>query len=149
MATVPGRAVPLRGRSDQLSRGLSVLRRTVRHRRSGIVLVTGEPGIGKSALLDALACEARRLGFVVGRSADRLGGPPSVPVRRMLDGVGGSPSLAVRVLEGLVRAAASPPNACPTSSSRVYANRSPGSVRRPPTWCGWPRCWGGRSPWTR
>ncbi|WP_316768310.1 ATP-binding protein [Streptomyces sasae] len=106
MATVPGRAVPLRGRSDQLSRGLSVLRRTVRHRRSGIVLVTGEPGIGKSALLDALTCEARRLGFVIGRSADRLGGPHSVPVRRMVDGVGGSPSLAVRVLEGLVRAAA-------------------------------------------
>ncbi|MEV7385484.1 AAA family ATPase [Streptomyces sp. NPDC091215] len=241
MAAVPGRAVPLRGRSDQLSRGLGVLRRTVRHRRSGIVLVTGEPGIGKSALLDALTCEARRLGFVIGRSAvdgtartspgapllmalrsappalsrageiaeldalsarpltfmdrigeilergaadtpvmiavddvqwadqlsrtalsalpawlagsplvwaftsrdpdcpllgdltarttrstpvtviplpplgtddilriarDRLGGPPSEPVRRMLDGVGGSPSLAVRVLEGLVRAAA-------------------------------------------
>ncbi|MER7181920.1 ATP-binding protein, partial [Streptomyces hyaluromycini] len=64
-----GRSTPLRGRSDQLSLGLAVLRRTVRSGQSGIVLVTGEPGMGKSALLDALTCEAAPLGFVVGRSS--------------------------------------------------------------------------------
>ncbi|MEU6195340.1 AAA family ATPase [Streptomyces sp. NPDC047061] len=64
-----GRSTPLRGRSDQLSLGLAVLRRTVWSGQSGIVLVTGEPGMGKSALLDALTCEAAPLGFVIGRSS--------------------------------------------------------------------------------
>lgn len=66
---VLGRGTPLRGRSEQLSLGLAVLRRTVRSGQSGIVLVTGEPGMGKSALLDALAGEAAPLGFVIGRSS--------------------------------------------------------------------------------
>jgi DNA-binding CsgD family transcriptional regulator len=58
--------VVLRGRSAEMTAALGPLRRAVRTRRGGLLLVTGEPGIGKSALLAAVAAEAGPLGFRVG-----------------------------------------------------------------------------------
>ena len=55
--------VVLRGRSAEMTAALGPLRRAVRTGRGGMLLVTGEPGIGKSALLAALAAEAGPLGF--------------------------------------------------------------------------------------
>ena len=56
----------LRGRSAEMTAALGPLRRAVRTGRGGMLLVTGEPGIGKSALLAAVAAEAGPLGFRVG-----------------------------------------------------------------------------------
>jgi hypothetical protein len=61
--------VVLRGRSAEMTAALGPLRRAVRTGRGGMLLVTGEPGIGKSALLAALAAEAGPLGFQVGAAA--------------------------------------------------------------------------------
>ncbi|WP_405878043.1 LuxR C-terminal-related transcriptional regulator [Streptomyces sp. NBC_01384] len=62
----------LYGRSEPMSHGLAILRRTERSGRSAIIHITGESGIGKSALLSALCAEARTLGFAVatGRAAE-------------------------------------------------------------------------------
>ena len=59
----------LRGRSAEMTAALGPLRRAVRTGRGGMLLVTGEPGIGKSALLATLAAEAGPLGFQVGAAA--------------------------------------------------------------------------------
>jgi DNA-binding CsgD family transcriptional regulator len=60
-------AVPaLVGRAEQLSEALGVLRRAGRQRHGAALLVTGEAGIGKSALLREVAEQAGRTGFVVG-----------------------------------------------------------------------------------
>jgi DNA-binding CsgD family transcriptional regulator len=56
----------LRGRAEQLTGILTVLRRATRTGQGAIVLVSGEAGIGKTALLRACATEAGRLGFAVG-----------------------------------------------------------------------------------
>ncbi|HEV2634635.1 MAG TPA: AAA family ATPase [Actinocrinis sp.] len=57
---------PLRGRSEQMGRVLDVLRRAGRSGQGAVVLVTGEAGIGKTALLGVAAEQAARLGFAVG-----------------------------------------------------------------------------------
>src|ERR1700727_2438781 len=61
--------VVLRGRSAEMTAALGPLRRAVRTGGGGMLLVTGEPGIGKSALLAAVAAEAGALGFRVGAAA--------------------------------------------------------------------------------
>lgn len=61
--------VVLRGRSAELTAAFGPLRRAERARQGGVLLVTGEPGIGKSALLAAVAAEARARGFRVGATA--------------------------------------------------------------------------------
>src|ERR1700759_5687919 len=61
--------VGLRGRSAERTAGRGPPRRAVRTGRGGMLLVTGEPGIGKSALLAAVAAEAGPLGFRVGAAA--------------------------------------------------------------------------------
>ena len=61
--------VVLRGRSAEMTAALGPLRRAVRTGRGGMLLVTGEPGIGKSALLAAVAAEAGTLGFRIGATA--------------------------------------------------------------------------------
>ncbi|GHF39873.1 AAA family ATPase [Amycolatopsis bartoniae] len=58
---------PLRGRADELTRGLSALR-TARGGRSVVTVVNGEPGIGKSALVQAIGEQAGRQGFAVAES---------------------------------------------------------------------------------
>jgi DNA-binding NarL/FixJ family response regulator len=53
---------PLRGRSAELASVLEVLR-AVRRGQSALIVLRGEPGIGKTALLRTIVEQARRLGF--------------------------------------------------------------------------------------
>ena len=59
-------AGPLRGREDEVRRLVSVLERAARAGQGTLVVVAGEPGIGKTALAGEAALQARRLGFAVG-----------------------------------------------------------------------------------
>ena len=52
---------PLRGRDDELAAALRVVRRTHDHRASGVVLISGDPGIGKTALLSEIARQAAQM----------------------------------------------------------------------------------------
>ncbi|MBV8291992.1 MAG: ATP-binding protein [Mycobacterium sp.] len=68
---------PLRGRDDVLATALGVVRRTQSNRASGVVLVSGDPGIGKTALLSEITRQETRMHMRVARSkcdAARLGG---------------------------------------------------------------------------
>jgi DNA-binding CsgD family transcriptional regulator len=56
----------LLGRSDEVAEVLLILRRTARRGRGAVVVVTGEAGIGKSALVRTITPEAVRMGFTVG-----------------------------------------------------------------------------------
>src|ERR1700691_953637 len=71
--------VVLRGRSAEMTAALGPLRRAARTGRGGMLLVTGEPGIGKSALLAAVAAEAGTLGFRVGATAAVRTAPGQTP----------------------------------------------------------------------
>ncbi|WP_433274497.1 ATP-binding protein [Pseudonocardia xinjiangensis] len=61
-------AQPLRGRDAELGTVLAALRHA-QSGRSALVVVRGEPGIGKSALLDASADQATALGFTAAVAA--------------------------------------------------------------------------------
>jgi DNA-binding CsgD family transcriptional regulator len=56
----------LRGRSDAMSRALGALRRAAGTGQGALLVVSGEPGIGKSALMRAIVEQASRAGFTVG-----------------------------------------------------------------------------------
>jgi DNA-binding CsgD family transcriptional regulator len=58
--------------------------------RGQVVLVAGEPGVGKTRLAEEAAAGARALGMVcaVGRATDEEGSPPFWPVRQVLRAVG-------------------------------------------------------------
>ena len=58
--------VALRGRSDAMSRVLTTLDRAARTGQGALVVISGEPGIGKSAVLRAVVEQASRTGFKVG-----------------------------------------------------------------------------------
>jgi len=58
--------VALRGRSDAMSRALPALDRAARTGQGALVVISGEPGIGKSAVLRAVVEQASRAGFKVG-----------------------------------------------------------------------------------
>ena len=65
---------PLRGRDDVLATGLRVVRRTHNHRASGVVVVSGDPGIGKTAVLTEIARQAAQMHIRVARSkCDEIG----------------------------------------------------------------------------
>ncbi|MDG4821413.1 LuxR C-terminal-related transcriptional regulator [Asanoa sp. WMMD1127] len=72
----------LRGRSAAMSAAMPALRRAARHGQSGIVVVTGEAGIGKTAVLDAIGAQAGQMGFRTGvGKADEIGRvSPGAPV---------------------------------------------------------------------
>ncbi|QNE17999.1 AAA family ATPase [Kribbella qitaiheensis] len=59
---------PLRGRSAELGRLLDALR-AAQDGKASLAVVTGEPGIGKSALLRAAVEQAERQGFLVATAA--------------------------------------------------------------------------------
>jgi DNA-binding CsgD family transcriptional regulator/tetratricopeptide (TPR) repeat protein len=58
--------VALRGRGDAMSRALSALDRAARTGQGALVAISGEPGIGKSAVLRAVVEQASRAGYKVG-----------------------------------------------------------------------------------
>src|SRR6201997_5221233 len=59
---------PLRGRDGVLATPLAIARRTRVHGASGVVLITGEPGIGKTALLSEICRQAAHMRVRVARS---------------------------------------------------------------------------------
>lgn len=60
--------VVLRGRGEEVTQILGVLRGAARTGRGAMIVITGEPGIGKSALLRVANEQAARAGFAVGTS---------------------------------------------------------------------------------
>jgi DNA-binding CsgD family transcriptional regulator len=58
--------IALRGRSDAMSKALNALDRAARTGQGAVVVVSGEPGIGKSAVLRAIVEQASRAGYKVG-----------------------------------------------------------------------------------
>lgn len=61
----PAAAGPLIGRDAEIGRIRAALTRAIEQRRGGQVLICGEPGIGKSRLLEAAAAMARDAGALV------------------------------------------------------------------------------------
>jgi DNA-binding CsgD family transcriptional regulator len=59
---------PLRGRDNELSAALAVIRRTRTHDASGAVLISGNAGVGKTALLAEICRQAARMNIRVTRS---------------------------------------------------------------------------------
>ena len=62
-SSMPARVI---GREAEMSQAIVMLRRLSRSRRGAAMLVSGEPGIGKSAFVQAVAEQASRLGCRVG-----------------------------------------------------------------------------------
>src|SRR6201988_1709165 len=59
---------PLRGRDHELSAALAVIRRTRTHGASGVVLISGNAGVGKTALLSEICRQATHMNIRVARS---------------------------------------------------------------------------------
>ena len=72
----------LRGRSDAMSRALTALRRASSTGQGALIVISGEPGIGKSAVLRAVVEQAARSGFAVGSGKAEQGGQiaPGAPL---------------------------------------------------------------------
>ena len=58
--------VALRGRSVAMAKALTALDRAARTGQGALVVISGEPGIGKSAVLRSVVEQASRAGFKVG-----------------------------------------------------------------------------------
>jgi DNA-binding CsgD family transcriptional regulator len=58
---------PLRGRDHEMSTALAVIRRTPRHGASGVVLVSGNAGVGKTALLSEICRQAAQMNIRLAR----------------------------------------------------------------------------------
>ncbi len=67
-------ASPLRGRDVELDRARETLRRVKHSGQGAVIVVSGEPGIGKTALLYRIVEEAKGMGFAIGQSkAEEVG----------------------------------------------------------------------------
>jgi DNA-binding CsgD family transcriptional regulator len=97
------------GRSDEVAEALLVLRRTARRGRGAVVVVTGEAGIGKSALVRTVTSEAARMGITVGvGKAEEIGQiAPAAPLLLALRS-GPSPVLTPEAFAGLAQVAPQP-----------------------------------------
>jgi DNA-binding CsgD family transcriptional regulator len=58
---------PLRGRNHELSTALGVIRRTRTHGASGVVLISGNAGVGKTALLSEICRQAAHMNIRLAR----------------------------------------------------------------------------------
>jgi len=76
----------LRGRAVEMGAADDALSRAAHAGEGGVLLVLGPPGIGKTALLDALVADAAARGFGIGRSKADEGdqGAPMAPLLRAL-----------------------------------------------------------------
>src|SRR3984893_19118265 len=59
---------PLRGRDHELSAALAVIRRTRTHGASGVLLISGNAGVGKTALLSEICRQAVHMNRRLARS---------------------------------------------------------------------------------
>jgi DNA-binding SARP family transcriptional activator len=77
----PPAATPLVGRRAERDRLMGALETTVRERSEKVLLLTGEPGLGKSRLLDELGVRSRERGATVieGRAFEAEAGRPFGP----------------------------------------------------------------------
>jgi DNA-binding CsgD family transcriptional regulator len=99
----------LRGRDDELATALRVVRRSHDHRASGVVLVFGDPGIGKTALLSGIAFQAAQMHMRVARSkCDEIGQAyPGAPILGLLR-AGRDPLIAAADFEALTELTGNP-----------------------------------------
>ncbi|MGO9187662.1 MAG: ATP-binding protein, partial [Streptosporangiaceae bacterium] len=58
--------IVLRGRDAELATVMTAVHSAARTGEGAMIVITGEPGIGKSALLRVVTDQAARTGFVVG-----------------------------------------------------------------------------------
>src|SRR5690348_1284272 len=79
-ALSPPRASPLVGRQEELTRVMNCYA-AARQGQAHVVLVAGEPGIGKTRLLDEIAARAAHDGAIVlrGGASEAEGMPPYLP----------------------------------------------------------------------
>lgn len=95
------------GRDDELATALRALDRAIAN-RGGVLVVTGEAGIGKSRMVDEVLAAAAQRGARVGRGAwDPDPGPPLAGWRAAVDGALGTADALTPVAGGRVRDAAS------------------------------------------
>ena len=113
-ATATSRVVPvtrtvLRGRSEVMATALSMMRRVRAHGRGGVLVLEGEPGIGKSAVFAATVEQAAVMQFVHGVSkADQIGRiSPAAPLLLALRS-GSRPVLTAAELADLAPRTAEP-----------------------------------------
>ena len=113
-ATATSRVVPmartvLRGRSEVMATALSMMRRVRAHGRGGVLVLEGEPGIGKSAVFAAIVEQAAVMQFVYGVSkADQIGRiSPAAPLLLALRS-GSRPVLTAAELADLAPRTAEP-----------------------------------------
>ncbi|MDT5131524.1 MAG: hypothetical protein QOE41_835, partial [Mycobacterium sp.] len=100
---------PLRGREDALVTALGIIRRTRNHGASGVVLVSGDPGIGKTALVSEIARQAAQMRIRVARTKCEEIGPecPGAPVLGLLR-TGRDPLIAATDFEELTELTSNP-----------------------------------------
>lgn len=100
---------PLRGRSDELATALGVVRRTRTRRGGGVLLISGNPGIGKTALLAELTRQAEHLRLRVARAkCDEIAqASPGAPVLSLLR-TGNDPLLSAEDFHQLTESATNP-----------------------------------------
>ncbi|MEV0406657.1 AAA family ATPase [Actinoallomurus sp. NPDC050550] len=99
----------LRGRSEAMATALSMLRRVRTQGHGGVLVVEGEPGIGKSAVFAAIADQAMSMEFGCGVSkADQIGRiSPAAPLLLALRS-GSRPLLTAAELADLAARTAEP-----------------------------------------
>lgn len=103
------RTGPLRGRSEPMAQALAVVRGARLHGAGGLLLVSGPPGIGKTALLTEICQQAGRSGLrVTAGKCDRIDQEwPGASVLALLR-AGQEPLTSAPEFEELARMAAEP-----------------------------------------